>query len=237
VSTIYNILIVEAEYRKVLPVVRHLGRKGHNVYTISLNKFSIGGSSKYVKKNYFYRQLNADDILKVIKKHSIDIVIPSNEKSVEILAENIDKFDIPVVVPSKESYELCRDKSKTLEFAQSLGVRVPKTFVFKNIEELKKNLDKIDSFPIVLKPKKSSGSRGIVYVNDRDDLLKLLNDDYITKYGFPLIQEYIPSGGKAIGASFLYYKGKEVLSFCHQRIREYPLNGGPRLRLEWSCDG
>lgn len=224
---IYNFLIVEAEYRKVLPVVRHLGRKGYNVYTISLNRFSIGGSSKYVKKNYFLKELSLGEVSEIISKHNVDIVIPSNEKSVEFFAKNIEKFNIPIVVPNKESYEVCRDKSKTLRFAKSLGIRVPETFVFKNLDEFKKNIDKINIFPVVLKPKKSSGSRGIIYVNSRNELLEVLNEEYVKKYEFPLIQEYIPLGGRAIGASFLYYKGEEVLGFCHQRIREYPPNGGP----------
>ncbi|MBO8139986.1 MAG: ATP-grasp domain-containing protein [Thermosipho sp. (in: Bacteria)] len=220
-------MIVEAEYRKVLPVVRYLGKKGYNVYTISLNRFSIGGSSKYVKENYFLKELSINEVLEIISKHNVDIVIPSNEKSVEFFAKNIEKFNIPIVVPDVKSYEICLDKSKTLQFADRLGVRVPKTFVFKNFDEFKKNIDKINIFPVVLKPKKSSGSRGIIYVNSRNELLEVLNEEYVKKYEFPLIQEYIPLGGRAIGASFLYYKGEEVLGFCHQRIREYPPDGGP----------
>ncbi len=80
---VYNVLLLEAEYRKVLPVVRAFAKKGHNVYTVSLNKFSIGGSSKYVKKNYFVEQLTVQNVLEIVEKHNIDVIIPSNEKSVE----------------------------------------------------------------------------------------------------------------------------------------------------------
>lgn len=52
-NRLYNILFIEAEYRKVLPVIRELGKKSHKIYTISLNRYSIGGSSKYVKKIIF----------------------------------------------------------------------------------------------------------------------------------------------------------------------------------------
>lgn len=204
-----------------------MGRIGHNVYTISLNKYSIGGSSKYVKKNYYFKELSPNKISEIINKNKIDLVIPCNEKSVEFFAKNPGMFKVSIVAPDLTSFEICQDKLKTNQFAEKLGVRVPKTLIFGSLEEFKKNIAKIDFFPIVLKPRKSSGSRGIVYLNNKEDLLNSLNPEYIEKYGFPLIQEYIPNGGKASGASFLYYNGEEVFGFCHQRIREYPPSGGP----------
>ena len=47
------------------------------------------------------------------------------------------------------------------------------------------------------------------------------------RFELPLIQEYIPPGSRALGAEFLYYRGREILSFSHLRIREYPVRGGP----------
>lgn len=226
-NSLYSILFIEAEYRKVLPVIRELGRRNHRIYTISLNRFSIGGSSKYVRKNYFFKDLEITKILEIIKEDNIDLVIPCNEKSVELISENINDFQIPTLVPNIESFNICQDKLKTIRFAEKIGVRIPKTFVFNNIDELRDSIDMINTFPLVIKPRKSSGSRGIIYVNNKEELISNLNSEYISKYNFPLIQEYIPQGGKAIGASFLYYQGKEVFGFCHQRIREYPPSGGP----------
>jgi len=224
---VYNVLLLEAEYRKVLPVVRAFAKKGHNVYTVSLNKFSIGGSSKYVKKNYFVEQLTVQNVLEIVEKHNIDVIIPSNEKSVELLSSNEDKFTVPLVTPSMESYLICRDKLKTIQFAEKLGVRVPKTFTFKDYEDFKDHFHEIDVSPLVLKPKSSAGSRGLLYIDNKEQLLNTLTKDYIDKYGFPIIQERIPSGGRPVGSSFLYYDGQEVLCFCHQRLREYPPSGGP----------
>ena len=226
-NRLYNILFIEAEYRKVLPVIRELGKKSHKIYTISLNRYSIGGSSKYVKKNYFFKDLNLTKILEIIKENNIDLVIPCNEKSVELLAKNANILEVPTLVPSIESFYICQDKLKTIQFAEKLGVRIPRTLIFNSFEEFKKNLDEINFYPVVIKPRKSSGSRGIIYVNNKEALMNNLNSEYIDKYDIPLIQEYIPHGGKALGASFLYYHGEEVFGFCHQRIREYPPSGGP----------
>jgi len=219
--------LLEAEYRKVLPVVRAFAKKGHNVYTVSLNRFSIGGSSKYVAKNYFLKELTPENVLEIVERHNVDVIIPSNEKSVELLSFNRERFDIPLITPSIESYLICRDKLKTVQFAEELGVRVPKTFTFKDYKDFIEHFEQIDVSPLVIKPKSSAGSRGLVYINNRDELLGTLTKEYIEKYGFPLIQERIPSGGRPVGSSFLYYNGEEVLGFCHQRIREYPPSGGP----------
>ncbi|ABV33737.1 carboxylate--amine ligase [Pseudothermotoga lettingae] len=223
----YNFLLIEAEYRKVLPVIRHIGKSGYGVYAISLNRFSIGGSSKYVKKNYFMRDLELQTVLNIIDKNKIDIVIPCNEKSVRFLSKHIDKFETTIVTPNIDSFELCEDKLRTLQLAESLNIRIPKTHYFHNLAELNENLDKIDFSPAVLKPRKSSGSRGIIYVKSKDEILGVLNNDYIEKFGMPLVQEYIPQDGESIGVSFLYYKSNKIMEFCHKRIRQYPPTGGP----------
>lgn len=223
----YNLLLIEAEYRKVLPVIRSYGKKGHNIYTISLNKFSIGGSSKFVKRNYYIRDLNMEFLKKIIEKNRIDIIIPCDDYSVKYFSTYKEEFKIPVVVPTLEQFKIFRDKLKTMQLAESLSVRVPRTYYFEDKAHLINKMNRLEKWPVVVKPRKSSGSRGLFIAKDLNDIINGVSDSYINKYGYPIIQEYIPPGGKAIGASFLYYKGIEVMHFCHRRIREYPPAGGP----------
>ena len=68
-----------------------------------------------------------------------------------------------------ESYLICRDKLKTIQFAEKLGIRVPKTFTFKGYEDFKDHFHEIDVSPLVLKPKSSAGSRGLLYIMIRNN--------------------------------------------------------------------
>jgi predicted ATP-grasp superfamily ATP-dependent carboligase len=217
---------VEAEYRKVLPLIRHAAKKGYSVYTISFNRFSIGGSSKYVKKNYYFNLYNIDDFVNVIKKHRIDLIIPCNDASVEFFSKTKHLFDVPIVCPSFEQFRTFRDKLETMRLASKLSIRIPQTIYEEEMDKLYEALKKVDRYPVVIKPRRSEGSRGLKYASSFEDVRNMLTREYIEKYGYPLIQEYIP-GQQAIGVSFLYKDGKEIFHICHKRVRQYPVSGGP----------
>jgi predicted ATP-grasp superfamily ATP-dependent carboligase len=82
-------------------------------------------------------------------------------------------------------------------------------------------------FPLVIKPTRSSGSRGIVYVQKEENLM----EDYLSvhrTYPFPMIQEFIPPGGQSYGAFLLFNRNAEPRAvFAHRRLREFPVKGGP----------
>ena len=87
-------------------------------------------------------------------------------------------------------------------------------------------------FPLVIKPKLSCGSRGIVYVHTKNELLENYKRIHAI-YPFPMIQEFIPPGGNAYGVFLLFNKDAEPRAvFAHKRLREFPVNGGPSTLRE-----
>jgi len=86
--------------------------------------------------------------------------------------------------------------------------------------------------PVVIKPRISSGSFGIVYVKKREDLASSYQRVH-GKYPFPLIQEYIPDGGGTFGLSALFDEESNVkAAFVHKKLRMYPVQGGPSTLRE-----
>ena len=131
-----------------------------------------------------------------------------------------------IPVPEYEVYIRARDKSKTLAYALKNGVYTPKSLILNGMTSINAAVENI-TYPAVLKPRTSSGSRGIVYVNNKTELLEQyekVNKDY----SLPLIQEFIPPGGDAIGVEVLMDSQRKVKALCmHKRLREYPIKGGP----------
>ena len=84
----------------------------------------------------------------------------------------------------------------------------------------------------MIKPRISSGSFGIIYVKNREDLIPLYQKVH-AKYPFPLIQEWIPDGGGVFGLSALFDEVSEVkAAFVHKKLRMYPVQGGPSTLRE-----
>jgi predicted ATP-grasp superfamily ATP-dependent carboligase len=124
-----------------------------------------------------------------------------------------------------------RDKLNVLRRAEALGIPVPKTYEIASPHEgmlLSRELP----YPVVVKPTVGSGSAGVAYVDNAEELLPVLERLYDSGR-VPFIQERLPHGGQGIGASFLMdEKGEMRASFVHRRLREYPVRGGPSTLRE-----
>lgn len=110
--------------------------------------------------------------LKICKDNDVKVLICLNDLELPILAENIEKFKtigVTPIVSDKKIIDICFDKDKTASFIKSLGLLTPKTF--SNYEEAIKaiNTGELD-FPLVLKPRWGSGSIGIEFVEDLEQL-------------------------------------------------------------------
>jgi predicted ATP-grasp superfamily ATP-dependent carboligase len=229
------IAITDSETRKSLAVTRAFGRLGHNVINIATKKPILSGSSKYSKRSIYISKYTEENILKIIKDNNVDILIPCEEDTMELVAGSKRISELTECInPDLKSFNICRDKFLTMNHALKNGVRIPRTYLAEDIDELNKYISALDEkdFPIVLKPRKGSGSRGIKVCQNIEEYNNVKHQYESSDLGIPMVQEFIPPGGDAIGASFLYYQGKEVCHFVHRRIREFPVSGGPSTLCE-----
>ena len=113
-----------------------------------------------------------DRTLEICRDYNIKALISLNDLELPILAENRNRFEAIGVFPivsSKEVIDICFDKYRTAQFIESIGLNSPKTFI--NLNEAKNAIKEGDiSFPLVLKPRWGSGSIGIEFVNDFEEL-------------------------------------------------------------------
>jgi predicted ATP-grasp superfamily ATP-dependent carboligase len=128
-------------------------------------------------------------------------------------------------IPSFEKLQFAGRKDKILKLAEDKGIPIPKTWYIDHISQINDFKDSLP-YPVVIKPRKSSGAVGVSYPKNSDELI----NQYLTihqRFPYPLIQELIPSRGNGYGASFLMGENGDVkASFVHKRLREYPVTGG-----------
>jgi predicted ATP-grasp superfamily ATP-dependent carboligase len=104
------------------------------------------------------------------------------------------------------------DKAKSMAFAESIGIKVPKVY---------HHVDQIEQYPIVVKGIKGSGN--VIYVNSPAEL----GDLQLTEM---VMQEYIP--GQGYGFYGLFHHGEPRAIFMHRRRREFPVTGGASTAAE-----
>ncbi|MDG5819755.1 ATP-grasp domain-containing protein [Natronococcus sp. A-GB7] len=118
------------------------------------------------------------------------------------------------------------DKGETIKLASTIGTPVPPTYFPERID-----VDSIASevsYPALIRPRRSSGSRGIRRVDSPDEL-RSEYPSIASEYGTPIIQEFIEKTGYTTACVLLDDNQNEIASFSYERVKEYPLSGGPTV--------
>jgi len=120
-------------------------------------------------------------LLEICINNKIDLLIPLIDPELLPLAkakEEFSKVGTIVMISNMEMIEISRDKFKTFERMNQIGIPSPKTILGNDLA-----LD-IISYPIILKPRNGSSSKGLFVINDKNQLPSpniYKNEDYIAQ--------------------------------------------------------
>ncbi|HHL38991.1 MAG TPA: ATP-grasp domain-containing protein, partial [Deltaproteobacteria bacterium] len=163
-----------------------------------------------------------------------DAVIATEYETQLLLVRNRGVLErcVRLPFPGAALMERVHDKAALMEYAASAGVDVPLTFLPEgpgHVDELAGRLD----YPVVVKPRRSSGSRGIVYARNADELRRAWRT-VNSRHPLPMVQEYVPTvAGGARGVGVVYnFDSEPRAAFAYRRLREYPVSGGPSTLRE-----
>ena len=230
-----KVLILDGMWNKSLAAVRSLGAKGFKVTIGERTRLATALFSKYASRVITYPSPARrpadflDQIIREIAGAGYDTVFPMEWTTQQLLTEpvNRQKLQRHTRIPFAD-VELARfvnDKDQLLKFAREHGIDMPETYSVKDMDELGKLAAAI-GYPVVIKPRVSSGSRGLAYIADRQILLNTYSKIHAS-YSAPLIQEFIP-GNEIYGVGILLnFRSQVRASFVYRRIRSYPVEGGP----------
>lgn len=172
------------------------GDIGYSIFRILKNRFDIeiligtdvteynlmGIDSKYYQVPHSSDRRNYLKVMKLlIEKHSIDLVIPSNEVEIITLKANLHLFnsELILLVQDLAVEKKLFFKNHSLVFLKSIGVQIADFF---NVNEY----DHSFHFPLYFKRNFSSGGEGVFLISDQVDL-----DYYKGKFPDSIVQENI----------------------------------------------
>ena len=161
-------------------------------------------------------------LLDLVRERHFDTILPAGDPPLAALRELYQELSplVHVGSPSPGVVERVLNKSRTLEAALQVGIRVPFTCTI--------TADQLDSvapkllFPIVAKPEKKGASAfKIFYFHSLQELSEALTTN---AWGRVMLQEYCPGAG--VGIDILIHKGECIARFQHRRLKEAPVTGG-----------
>jgi predicted ATP-grasp superfamily ATP-dependent carboligase len=177
-------------------------------------------------------------LLDELRRVPYDVAIPMEDDTIAVMLEHRSEIEALTRLPLAEraSLEIASDKAATLEIAARLGIPTPRTYRPDDEDALTSIVDEL-SYPVVVKPTHSSGSRGLRYAASPTELLTAYRETRRVHRGI-LVQERLPREGPGLGAALLFdARHRPVAGFTYKRLREYPVSGGPSTLRESTHDG
>lgn len=227
------VLMTDAQQRKTLAAARSLGSKGINVITSEETCFALARFSRYSAEGLVYPSARRHPqnfylwLKEWLKKNKCDILFPMDDCTLDVVIENYDELKnyCHIPVPEKTSYFTAADKGLSVKAAAASGIDCPDTKMPASLDELPELADSL-TFPVVLKPRRSSGSRGITVVHNKKDFIRIYTEVHKV-YPLPLVQEFIPQGEK-YDVCLLFDRNSELkASFVQKELRYFPPDSGP----------
>ena len=228
-----RVLITDAEQGRCYTTARSLAQRGFKVTVAGqVGQKNIAFYSKYCNNRILYPspEENEEAFIEIMARAAKNqhILIPLHERTIIPLSRHLNRFGniTRIPIPRYSVLKIALDKAKTLRVAQQVGVPTPHTHFVNELEQLDL-LSKDLNYPVVIKLRKE------ICVPPPRYTYAYSRKDFVTKYllmhrkcKYPLVQELIL--GTGYGFFSLFNEDSEPLAFfCHKRIREYPITGGP----------
>lgn len=140
-----------------IPAIEYASKQGY--YTILCDYLPDNPGQHYAKKFYCVSTTDKEEILKVAIDEKVDgIVAYASDPAAPIAAYVAEHLGLPTN-PYK-SVEILAYKNKFREFLKENGFNCPKAKSYSSLENAKEEINQF-SFPVMVKPIDSSGSKGV----------------------------------------------------------------------------
>jgi len=234
------IIITDAQYRSCVSMIEALAQSGEDIILCAEegtdppafhSRYCVMARFMPKEKEAYKKELY--DLCSFVYAPSSEekpVIVPIGLKTVNILSEYKEEFSevADFLVPDKAILDTANDKKLTASAAKAIGIRTPREIA---MDSLGKPKDFYIRYPLYVKP--VFGEELGLRAHERYEVV--FNENELTEAYFkftsltgkaPLVQEY--AGDTGVGVCVVMDRNsKPVTVFCHRRIREYPVSGGP----------
>jgi len=234
-----RVLVLDGFWNKALAAVRSLGRRGVFVTAGERTRLAPALFSRYCRRRFVHPSVerHPEAFLAALERElqatGYDVVLPMELGTQLLVTEHRRRLEPGARIPFADADRTLRvhDKGFLTAFARDHGIECPATFFPEGPEDAAA-LSVDLPYPVLVKPRHSSGGRGIRRVERRADFVAAYAMVH-ARFPAPIVQECLPPGGDALGVAVLMnFASEPRASFAYRRLREYPASGGPSTLRE-----
>ena len=218
--------------RYLLPVIRAAHEQGYYVITADYLPDNIAHqySDEYVNVSI----IDKEAVLKVAREKEIDGIMSFGVDPGVIAASYVqNQMGLPSFGPF-ESVEILQHKDKFRVFLTENGFNVPWAFGFSSETEAWEAREKF-SYPLIVKPTDSAGSKGCTRVDSEEELMAAIQYAFkFTISGHIIIEEFLEKKGCSSDTDSYAQDGQlKFVSFSAQRFDANAVNPYTPSAYSW----
>ena len=233
------VIITDAQYRSTVSMLQELFKYGEDIVICAeegsdppafYSKYCT--MSRFMPKDrdeYKTELLNLCRLMSHAGGEDKPVLIPVGMKTVSMLSEYRDEFSAVAdfIVPEKAVLDALNDKRRAAAAAKNIGIRVPREI---GMTSDGKPVGAV-CYPVIVKPVfgeslgLSAGKRYAFAYSEEELCAEYRRFSYLAGER-PIVQEYAGSEGAGV-CVVMDGSQRPVSVFCHRRLREYPVSGGP----------
>lgn len=238
-----KILVLDANQRSALAIIRSLGRRDQAIIAADHVSRPLGSASRYAAASVRYSDPAAapdrfvSEVIDIVNRLGIDTVIPATDLTTMLL---LSQSNLPqntrIAAPRVDSYEALTDKARLIDLARKLGIEAPETHIVRSADTVVDAAHDL-GFPVVLKPGRSRylkndqvRSTRVEIVRSPESLTDTLQSVRWLGDVPCLVQRFVP--GHGAGVFVLHGPAGPIAWFAHRRLREKPPAGGVSVLCE-----
>jgi biotin carboxylase len=174
---------------------------------------------------------NVDEVARQLQKYpEIEFVIPGTESGVELA----DILSERLRLPSSNGTDLSearRNKFKMIDTVAAAGLRTAKQIAANNVAEIIAWVRKLNEYPVVLKPLRSSGTEGVTFCFNERDIIAAFNNIYSVRSMYNVKNEQVLAQSYLHGTEYIVnkvsLKGQHYLSDMWEYKKIISSTGNP----------
>ena len=230
----YRVLLTDGAMRRTLAAARALAATGHRVTVGEDSRFNTTFFSRHCHQRLLYpsprQQPEAfiDFLVDHLNRNPYDCLLPMESDTLDLILCHRARVESLTRLPfvPLERYLLFRDKRRSTQLADQLGIPQPATAFPTSPQRVVEACRPLGGYPLIIKPRHGWGSRGITVVRSDQEL----RDAYLTLHRedpLPIVQRFVTPGPKFYTCAIMDETHELLGVTAHRELRNHPAPLGP----------
>lgn len=236
-----KILLINAEGVQAICLARSLRKQGHRVIGFCNHKMSSGYTTRWLSERHKTPDITIDSenfkqvLYEYLTNNKVDLIIPLADDGADFLSRHKEEIEMEFLakcaVPTFEIFNIANNKQKLMELCEKHRLCHPRTralpvSIEENFKEYIMPTIEYVGFPAFIKPNLSQGAKGIVRVDNFEELVEKF-PRINRQFGGCTLQEYVIQPDYYYNVMLYRDRNGNMDNYTIIKIRRFfPLKGG-----------